>query len=63
MFRKESWRTTVAGIVMGIGIVLVQFGGLIDMDPNTAFDTKEVVGGLAMVAGALGLGYFAKATK
>jgi len=59
----KDWRTTAAGVILGLGIILTQFGGLLDADPNTVFDMTKAMGGLAMIAGAVGLGYFAQSIK
>lgn len=51
-----SWKTAVAGILAGVGILATQFGYLLDSDPNTVLDWKVCVGAL----GVMGIGWFAR---
>lgn len=59
MFKKllsGSWRTTFAGIVLGLTILLGQAGAVLDNDPRTSFSFDQVLAGLA----AMGLGFSAR---
>jgi hypothetical protein len=51
-----SWKTTVLGILGGLGILFGQVTALLDSDPNTVFSLETMMAGL----GVLGLGFFAR---
>lgn len=52
-----SWRTTVAGLALGISILSSQISYALDDDPvNTKVDFKQVTEGIA----AIGLGFAAR---
>lgn len=51
-----SWKTSIAGIVLGLSILFAQMNNLLDSDPLTAFDWKTVMEALA----AMGLGFAAR---
>lgn len=55
-FMNKSWRTTAAGILAGLSLVISQLLHLIDTDPNTVFSLELFLAGL----GALGLGFFSR---
>jgi len=52
----KSTKTTVAGILGGLGLILTQVYFAIDTDPQTVFSITEVFAGLAM----MGIGWFAR---
>ena len=52
----KSWRTTVLGVVTGLGIVCTQLVAMLDSDPETVFSLEVLLTGLA----AMGIGYFAR---
>ena len=52
---KKDLRTTIAGFVVGAGIILTQLGHLLDADPATVISWPVLIAGL----GAIGLGWFA----
>lgn len=51
-----SWRTTLAGFVLGLTLIFGQANNMLDNDPSTSFDLQKVLEGL----GAMGLGLFAR---
>lgn len=51
-----SWRTSLAGIVLGLSILFGQANNLLDNDPMTIFDFKTAIEGFA----AMGLGFAAR---
>lgn len=52
----KSWKTTVAGIAAGLGIIATQVAYIFDADPNTVFSLEAVLGAL----GVMGIGFFAR---
>ena len=52
----KDLKTTLAGIVIGLGILFTQLGHVLDTDPATVLSVPVVLTGL----GALGLGWWAK---
>jgi len=52
----KSWKTTILGIVTGIGLVANELQSLLDADPATEFSLAGIVAGLA----AMGIGWFAR---
>ena len=52
----KSWKTTAAGIVAGLSILLAQASTLLDEDSKTNPSWTEVVAALGM----LGVGFFAR---
>ncbi len=52
----KSWKTTAVGWLTGLTLIIPQLVALLDTDPNTVFDMKLLVAGLA----AIGIGTFAK---
>lgn len=53
---KGSWKTTAAGIVSGIAIILTQVSYLLDANPETVFSIEAVFAAL----GVIGIGFFAR---
>lgn len=51
-----SWRTTVAGVLPAIIILLTEVNHLIDSDPTTKVNFYQVLSALSL----LGLGMFAR---
>ena len=48
----KSWKTTVGGLFLGLGLIFSQLGTLFDDDPNTNPNWELVAaGGGAIVAG------------
>ncbi len=52
----RSWKTTVVGLLTGLTLIVPQLIALLDTDPQTVFDLKILVAGLA----AIGFGTLAK---
>ena len=52
----RSWKTTVAGIIAGLVVLLPQILAVLDSDPATVFSLEAFTIGL----GLLGIGAFAK---
>jgi hypothetical protein len=52
----KSWKTTAAGIVAGLSILLAQASTLLDDDAKTNPSFSEIIAALGM----LGIGYFAR---
>jgi hypothetical protein len=55
-FMNKSWRTTAAGILAGLALIITQLLHLVDTDPNTVFSLELFLAGL----GTLGLGWFSR---
>lgn len=53
---KGSWKTTAAGIVSGIAIILTQVSYLLDANPDTVFSIEACFAAL----GVIGIGFFAR---
>ena len=53
---EKNLKTTIAGIVVGLGLIFTQAGHLLDADPATVFSIPLFITGL----GAIGLGWWAK---
>jgi len=53
---KGSWKTTTAGIVAGLAVILTQVAYLLDADPETVFSLEAVFAAL----GVMGIGWFAR---
>jgi hypothetical protein len=47
--KKASWKTTTAGIVAALSIILHQANCYLDTDPNTVFDLTQVVAAFGML--------------
>lgn len=47
--KKASWKTTTAGIVAALSILLHQANAYLDTDPQTAFDISQVVAAFGML--------------
>jgi len=56
---KGSWRTSVAGLVVALGLLMPQYEAYADGDPLTKVDWKVVV----TAFGALGFGVAARDNK
>lgn len=56
----KSWRTTASGLFLAVGLMFTQFSHALDDDPNTKMSTEIVLGSLAAVGGALGVGWFSR---
>jgi len=54
--KKTSWKTTVAGIAVAVGILAAQIGNVLDDDPETVFSYAALVTAL----GSLGIGWFSR---
>lgn len=54
--KKKSWKTTVAGIAAGIGIIASQVTAVLDDDPGTEFSVAVLITAL----GAMGIGWFSR---
>jgi len=52
----KSWKTTTAGIVAGLAVILTQVAYLLDADPETVFSLEAVIAAL----GVMGIGWFAR---
>jgi hypothetical protein len=52
----KSWKTTAAGIVAGLAVILTQVAYLLDADPETVFSLEAVIAAL----GVMGIGWFAR---
>jgi hypothetical protein len=50
---KGSWRTTAAGIVAGVSLILAQIGNLLDNDPATEFEYTIVAAAVAGIIAAI----------
>jgi uncharacterized membrane protein YgaE (UPF0421/DUF939 family) len=48
-----SWRTTAAGIVAGLSLILAQVGNLLDSDPATKFEYTIVAAAVAGIIAAI----------
>ena len=55
-FMNKSWKTTAAGILSGLSLIVSQLLYLIDSDPATVFSLELFIAGL----GALGIGWFSR---
>ena len=53
---KNDWKTTTAGILAGVGILLTQASYVIDADPNTSMSIEAIL----MALGLIGIGWLAK---
>ncbi len=58
--KKKNWKTTVAGVVAGLGVLLTQLGNFLDGNPETTVDTKVVIGTVVTVCGLLGWSFFTR---
>jgi hypothetical protein len=47
--KKASWKTTTAGIVAALSILLHQATAYLDTDPSTVFDISQVVAAIGML--------------
>lgn len=56
----KSWRTTVSGIILALGLLLTNVGAFVDEDPETKGNINEVTGALLALGGAIGLGWFSR---
>jgi len=54
--KLASWKTSILGWLVGLGMILPELSDLLDGDAATEFEWAKVVAGL----GALGLGWFAR---
>lgn len=57
--KMASYRTTICGILLAVGIISTQVGALLDNDPATTFSLSAVTAAL----GAAGIGFFARDNK
>lgn len=55
-FMNKSWKTTAAGILSGLSLIVSQLLYLLDADPDTVFSLELFIAGL----GALGIGWFSR---
>jgi hypothetical protein len=47
--KKASWKTTTAGIVAALSIILHQANAYLDTDPQTVFDLTQVIAAFGML--------------
>jgi len=47
--KNSSWKTTAAGIIAALSILLHQANALIDSDPKTLFDITQVTAAIGML--------------
>mgnify|MGYP001796080832 CR=1 FL=1 len=52
----KSSKTTAAGVIGGLGMILLNVYYALDMDPETLFSMEGVITGLGM----MGIGWFAR---
>ena len=56
----KSWKTTIAGIAIGIGIIITIITPLIDGKPETVFSFSEAWPQILVALGSMGVGIFAR---
>ncbi len=44
-----SWRTSLAGVIPGVGVLLIQIGHLIDSDPKTVMDMATCMQAISVI--------------
>ncbi len=47
--KKSSWKTTAAGIVAALSILVHQANAYLDTDPKTVFDITQVFAAVGML--------------
>jgi hypothetical protein len=47
--KNASWKTTAAGIVSALSIILHQANAYLDTDPKTVFDLTQVIAAFGML--------------
>jgi len=52
----KSWRTTILGVVTGVGLLVAQVAAFLDTDPSTVASLEGVLAALAV----MGLGIVAR---
>jgi hypothetical protein len=58
-----NWKTTAAGVLAALGILLAGASAMLDSDPNTTVNSKsmlEALGTLITAAGIGSIGWFSK---
>lgn len=56
----KNKKTTLAGVLTAVGILLTQLGNLVDGVPSTVLDPAAVSGAVMVIFGSLGIGWFAQ---
>lgn len=46
-----SWKTTLLGIIAGLGLLLPQLGAVLDDDPETNLDPTQIAAGFGLMIG------------
>lgn len=54
---KNDKRTTIAGIMTALAVILTAAAGYVDADPETAGNMKEILGGIGAIGSALGVSW------
>lgn len=57
---KTSWKTTVGGIMIGVGLLIRAFEPALDSDPATTFSFAIAWPSISAALGAMGIGIFAR---
>jgi len=61
--KKKSWKTTICGIVVGLGLIIKAFTPMLDGIEETVFSLKEAWPIIITGLGAMGIGWFARDNK
>ena len=56
----KSWQTTISGMMAAIGVIVLAASAFFDGDPDTKPVMSEVMASVGVLAGILGIGWFAR---